>query len=157
MQDDPSSYEREGPQVLRHLHGIVAWYAATCQVLNGKVRQLTQSLVVGLVEAASTKLGPEEPDLMTGEEVIEEYFSRYPEPSSEYRQALEDIIKKKHTKSKFTGTTHVETTLMGLFTYFLPGSRCVNHGAPIDEDNLQFLSRLFGSVCCRPLPAFISI
>ena len=156
MQEEP--YESEGHLVLRHLRGIVAWHAAACQVvLNGKFRQITQSLVVGLVEVAPTKLGPEEPDLMTSEEVIREYLSRYPESSSEARAALEDIIKNNHTKAKFTGTTHVEATLMGLFTYFLPSSRFVSHGLPINEDSLRFLRRLVGSVCCHPFYQHVHI
>jgi hypothetical protein len=153
MQDE-RPYEREGHQVLRHLHGIVAWHAAAHLILT---KQFTQSLFVGLVEVAPTKLGPEGPDLMTGEEVIREYLSRYPESSPDHRKALEDTIRKNHTKAKFTGTTHVEATLMGLFTYFLPGSRFVNHGPPIKKDNLRFLRRLVGLVCCHPLPACISI
>jgi len=61
MRKEPQ--ESEGHQVLRHLQGIVAWYAtATSLVLNRKSRQFTQSLVVGLVEFAPTK---QKPDLMT--------------------------------------------------------------------------------------------
>jgi hypothetical protein len=65
--------ESEGHQVLRHLQGIVAWHAAAAAslVLNGK---FAQSLVVGLVEVAPTKQAP---DLMTSEEVIQEFLSRY--------------------------------------------------------------------------------
>ena len=77
--------ESEGHQVLLHLQGIVAWYAAAAIVLNGK---FTKSLV-RLVEVALTKLGLEEPDLMISSEVIQEFLSRYPpsspEPSRLYR------------------------------------------------------------------------
>ena len=57
-------------------------------VLNGK---FTQSLVVGLVEVSpnQTKLGPEGPDLMTSEEVIQEFFSKYPASSPEYCEYIE--------------------------------------------------------------------
>ena len=62
--------ESEGHQVLLHLQGIVAWYAAAAIVLNGKI---TKSLV-RLVEVALTKLGLEEPDLMISSEVIQEFL-----------------------------------------------------------------------------------
>ena len=65
--------ESEGHQVLLHLQGTVAWYAAAPIVLNGK---FTKSLVVGLVEVDLTKLGPEEHDLLiSSEEVIQEFLS----------------------------------------------------------------------------------
>jgi hypothetical protein len=144
MQKEP--HESEGHQVLRHLHGIVAWQAAASSlVLKKESRQFTQSLVVGLVEVAPTILGSEEgPDLMTSEEVIDEFLSRYP---AEARDSIEDIIKNNHTKAKFTGTTHAEATLMGLLTYFSPGSCFVNHGPPINEDSFEILRRLVGPVC----------
>jgi hypothetical protein len=149
-------HESEGHQVLRHLQSIVAWHAAAASLLL-KSRQFTQSLVVGLVEVVPTKLGPEGPDLMTSEEVIQEFLSRYPASSPEIRDAIEDIIRDNHIKAKFTGTTHAEATLMGLLTYFSPGSRFVNHGPPINEDNLRFLRRLVGPVCCHPLLAYMCI
>ena len=72
--------ESEGHQVLLHLQGIVAWYAAAAIVLNGKI---TKSLV-RLVEVALTKLGLEEPELMISSEgVIQEFLSRYPASSLE--------------------------------------------------------------------------
>ena len=70
-------------------------------VLNEK---FTQSLVVGLVEGSpnQTKLGPEGPDLMTSEEIIQESFSQYPASSPEDREYIEIIIRKNHIKAKFT-------------------------------------------------------
>ena len=110
-----------------------------------------------MVEVPPTKLGPEGPDLMTTEEVIQEFLSRYPASSPEARDAIEDIILKNHIKTKFGGTTHAEATLMGLLKKFSPGSRFVNYGPPINEDNLEFLRMLVGPVCCHPLPACMCI
>ena len=55
---------------------------------------LSDSLV-DLVEVAPTKLGPEGPDLMTSEKVIQELLSssRYPASSPDARDAIEDIIR----------------------------------------------------------------
>ena len=145
MRKEP--YESEGHQVLRHLQGIAAWHAASASLLlNKKSRQFTRSLVVGLVEVAPTKLGPEGPDLMTNEEFIDEFFTRYSASSPEDRDSIENTIRY-YIKAKFTGSVHAEATLMGLLTYFSPGSRSVNYGPPIKEDNLGFLRRLVGPVC----------
>lgn len=156
MRKEP--HESDGHQVLRHLQSIVAWHAAAASLLlKGKSRQFTQSLVVGLVEVVPTKLGLEGPDLMSSEEVIQEFLSRYPPSSPEARDSIEDIIRHNHLKAKFTGTTHAEATLMGLLTYLSPGSRFVNYGPPINEENLRFLRRLVGPVCCHPLLACMCI
>jgi hypothetical protein len=65
--------ESEGQQVLRHLKGIVAWHAAAVGLLDGPFRRdVTQRLVVGLVEVTPNELKP-----LADEEVIQEYFRRY--------------------------------------------------------------------------------
>ncbi|KIJ93904.1 hypothetical protein K443DRAFT_12519 [Laccaria amethystina LaAM-08-1] len=130
-------YESEGQQVLRHLQAIVAWHAAAKSLLDKKCRRVAQTLRVGLVEVASSQ-----PDLMTYGEVIEEFFRRRPASSSEARISVENIIRENHTKKKFTGTTHAEATLMGLLTYFSPGSPSVNHGDQIEDLSLRVLKEL---------------
>ena len=116
--------------------------------MDGKSRLVTQTLVVGLGQVAPTN-----PDLMTSEEVIQEFFHRYPTSSPEVR-TIGDIIRENHAQAKFTSTTHVEATLMGLLTYFSPGSRFVNNGVLVKENNLRFLKELVEPVCCcaSPLP-----
>lgn len=79
---------------------------------------------------------------MTDKEVIEEFFRRRPASSSEARICIENIIRENHTKKKFTGTTHAEATLMGLLTYFSPGSPSVNHGHQIEDVSLRLLKEL---------------
>jgi hypothetical protein len=87
---------------------------------------------------------------MTSEDVIHKFLSRYPASSPEARDSIEDIIRNNHIKAKFTGTIHAEATLMGLLTYFSPGSGSINHGLEINSNNLQILSSLVGPVCCHP-------
>jgi hypothetical protein len=136
-------HESNGQQVLRHLQAIVAWHAAATSLLDKKYRRVAQTLRVGLVEVA-----PSQPDLMTYGEVIEEFFRRRPASSSEARISVENIIRENHTKKKFTGTTHAEATLMGLLTYFSPGSPSVNHGDQIEDLSLRVLKELIEPVCC---------
>ena len=138
MRKEP--YESEGDRVLRHLRGIVSWHVAAVNLLSNKnYQQFTQSLFVGFVEVAPTKLGPEGPDLMTNEEVIHEFLSRYPRSSPEVRDSIMNIIRNNHIKEKFTGTTHAFATLIGLLTYFSPRSCSVFHGPPMGEDDLGIL------------------
>lgn len=145
MRREPA--ESEGQQVLRHLHAIVAWHAAAKSLLDRKSRLVAQTFAVGLVQVAPTN-----PDLLTNEEVIQEFFRRYPTSSPEV--TIKDIIRQNHTQAKFTGTTHAEATLMGLLTYFSPGSPFVNNGVQVKEDDLRFLKKLVEPVCCcaSPLP-----
>jgi len=139
--------ESEGQQVLRHLYAIVAWHAAAKSLLDRKSRLVAQTLVVGLVQVV-----PINPGLMTSEEVIQEFFHRYPTLSPEVH-TIGDIIRENHTQAKFTGTTHTEATLTGLPTYFSPGSRFVNNGVLVkEEDNLRFLKELVEPVCCCTSP-----
>ena len=137
------SGERDGHQVLRHLRAIVAWHAAANSLLSKKYRRIAQTLRVGLVEVA-----PSQPDLMTDEEVIQEFFRRRPASSPEARISIENIIRENYPKKKFTGTTHAEATLMGLLTYFSPGSPSVNHGAQIEDVSLRLLKEFIEPVCC---------
>jgi hypothetical protein len=140
-------YESDGQQVFRHLQAIVAWHAAATSLLDKNRRRVAPTLRVGLVEVS-----PSQPDLMTDEEVIEEFFRRRPASSSEARIFIENFIRKNHTKKKFTGTTHAEATLMGLLTYFSPGSPSVNHGDQIEDVSLRLLKELIEPVCCLLLP-----
>ena len=71
MREEPQ--ESDGHRVLRHLQGIVAWHAAATSLVRNRKSRFPQSLV-GLVEVTPTKLGPEGPDLMTVDEVTEEFF-----------------------------------------------------------------------------------
>jgi len=105
MLEDPG--ESEGQQVLRHLKSIVAWHAAAVTLLSPRSQHLAQDLVVGLVEVTLNK-----PKLMTDEEVIQEYFRRYPNSLPEDQSFIGDSIRKYYREAKFTGTTHAETTLM---------------------------------------------
>ena len=140
MRKEPE--ESDGQQVLRHLRAIVAWHAAAASLLDKKHRRVAQTLRVGLVEVA-----PSQPDLMTNDEVIQEFFRRRPASSPEARISIENIIRENHTK-KFAGTTHAEATLMGLLTYFSPGSPSVNHGDRIEDVSLRLLKEFIQPVCC---------
>ncbi|KIM48631.1 hypothetical protein M413DRAFT_20991 [Hebeloma cylindrosporum] len=124
--------ESEGEQVLRHLKSIVAWHAASVDLLDGRFRHVAQNLAVGLVEAT-----PNEPKPLTDEEVIQEYFRRYPRSSSpEERSFIEDSIRKNHKEAKFTGPTHAEATLMGLVNC------CMKHDVQIE--GFDILKQLIG-------------
>ena len=146
------SGERDGHQVLRHLRAIVAWHAAAASLLDKKYRRIAQTLRVGLVEVA-----PSQPNLMTDEEVIQEFFRRRPASSPEARISIENIIRENYPKKKFTSTTHAEATLMGLLTYFSPGSPSVNYGDQIEDVSLRLLKEFIEPVCvCYcPFPAHI--
>ena len=136
-------HESDGHQVFRYLQAIVAWHAAAKSLLDTNRRCVAPTLRVGLVEVAQSQ-----PDLMTAEEVIEEFFRRRPASSSEAPMSIENIIRENHTKKKFTGTTHAEATLMGLLTYFSPGPPSVNHGDQIEDVSLRLLKELIEPVCC---------
>ena len=136
-------HETDGHQVFRHLQAIVAWHAAAKSLLDKNRRRVAPTLRVGLVEVAQSQL-----DLMTAEEVIEEFFRRRPASSSEARISIENIIRENLTKKKFTGTTHAEATLMGLLTYFSHGSPSVNYGDQIEDISLRLLKELIEPVCC---------
>ena len=92
--------------------GKVTKSFATCRELSHGMLPLQTSGIewkfrqslVGLVEVSlnQTKLGPEGPDLMTSEEIIQEFFSQYPTSSPEDREYIEIIIRKNHIKAKFT-------------------------------------------------------
>ena len=71
MRKEPQ--ESDGQQVLRYLRAIVAWHAAAASLLDKKHRRVAQTLRVGLVEISSSQ-----PDLMTDNEVIQEFFRRRP-------------------------------------------------------------------------------
>jgi hypothetical protein len=67
---------------------------ATCKAcrrrksgIEWKILTFHSILIVGLVEVAPTKLGPEGPHLMTSEKVIQEFLSRYPESSPDARDS----------------------------------------------------------------------
>jgi hypothetical protein len=77
--DMRGEYEKsEGQQVLRHLKGIVAWHAAGVSLLDGRFRRdITQRLVVGLVEVT-----PNEPNPLADGELIQEYLRRYRYPNA---------------------------------------------------------------------------
>jgi len=139
--------ESEGQQVLRHLKGIVAWHAAAVGLLDGRFRHVTQRLVVGLVEVTSN-----ESKLFTDEEVIQESFRRYPNPSPEDRRFIENSIRENHEAAEFTGTTHAEATLMGLLKSFPPAPPFTNH---IEIEGVQFLKQLIEPVCLLSLPLCI--
>lgn len=68
-------------QVLRHLRAIIPWHAAASSLLGTKYRHITQTLRVGLVEVVA----PSQPNLMTDEEVIQEFLRRQPASSPEAR------------------------------------------------------------------------
>ena len=136
-------HESDGQQVFRHLQAIVAWHAAAKSLLDKNRQRVAPTLRVGLVEVTQSQ-----PDLMTAEEVIEEFFRRRPASSSEARISIENIIRENLTKKKFTGTTHAEATLMGLLTYFSPGSPSVNYGDQIEDVSLRLLKELIEPVCC---------
>ena len=142
-------HESDGQQVFRYLQAIVAWHAAAKSPLDKNRRCVAPTLRVGLVEVAQSQ-----PDLMTAEEVIEEFFRRRPASSSEARISIENIIRENHTRKKFTGTTHAEATLMGLLTYFSPGSPSVNHGDQIEDVSLRLLKEFIEPVCCLLCPIF---
>ena len=146
------SGERDGHQVLRHLRAIVAWHAAANSLLDKKYRRIAQTLRVGLVEVA-----PSQPNLMTDEEVIQEFFRRRPASSPEARISIGNIIRENHTKKKFAGTTHAEATLIELLTYFSPGSPSVSYGDQIEDVSLRLLIEFIEPVCvcCCPFPAHI--
>ena len=150
MRKEPE--ESDGQQVLRHLRAIVAWHAAAASLLDKQYRRIAQTLRVGLVEVA-----PSQPDLMTNDEVIQEFFRRRPASSPEARISIENIIRENHTKKKFAGTTHAEATLMGLLTYFSPGSPSVSYGDQIEDVSLRLLKEFIEPVCvCYcPFPAHI--
>lgn len=104
--------ESEGQLVFRHLQAIVAWHAAATGLLQKKLRLVAKTLRVGLVEVTQSNS-----NLMTDDEVIQEFFRRRPAASPEARTCIENIIRENHRKT-FTGATHAEATLMGLLTYF---------------------------------------
>jgi len=145
MLEEPG--ESEGQQVLRHLKSIVAWHAAAVSLLNPRSRHLAQDLVVGLVEVTLN-----EPKLMTGEEVIQEYSRRYPNSLPEDQSSIENSIRKYYREANFTGNTHAEATLMGLLKYFPPGSSFVNHDVEIE--GYEFLKQFIEPVCL-PFPICI--
>ena len=151
MREEPQ--ESDGHRVLRHLQGIVAWHAAATSLVRNRKSRFPQSLV-GLVEVTPTKMGP---DLMTVDEVTEEFFFRYPalSESPEARNFFESITGNYLIKTEFSDTTHAEAVLIGFVSYFSPGSHSVNHGPPINEDDLQFLRRLVGLVCCQSFTSCI--
>ena len=85
---------------------------------------------------------------MTDKEVIQKFFRRRPASSPEARIFVENIIKENHIKKTFTGTTHAEATLMGLLTYFSPGSPSVNYEDQIEDVSLRLLEGFIEPVCC---------
>lgn len=123
--------------------------------MGTKYRHITQTLRVGLVEVA-----PIQPDLMTDEEVFDEFFLRRPASSSEARASIENIIRANRTNKTFPGTTHAEATLMGLLTYLSHGSPSVNYRDQIEDVSLRLLEEftepavskkaiaVFGKKCC---------
>ena len=134
--------ESEGQQVLRHLK---AWHAAAVGLLDGRFRHVIQRLVVGLVEVT-----PNEPKPLTDEEVIQEYFRRYPNASPEERHFIKISIRENHKAAKFTGTTHAEATLMGLLKSFPLGLSFANHDVEIEA--VELLKQLIEPVCLLFLP-----
>lgn len=86
MQKAPD--DSDGHQVLRHLRAIVAWHAAATSLLGTEYRHITQTLRVALVEVARIQ-----PDLITDEEVIQEFFRRRPASSPETRACRSDAYR----------------------------------------------------------------
>ena len=131
---------------MKKVKTIVAWHAAAVGLLDGRFRHVTQRLVVGLVEVTLN-----EPKPFTDEEVIQEYFHRYPNPLPEDRHFIENSIRENHKAAKFTGTTHAEATLMGLLKSSPPGPSFANH---VETHGVEFLKQLIEPVCLLSLPLF---
>ena len=114
--------------------------------MDGRFRRdVTQRLVVGLVEVT-----PNEPKPLVDEEVIQEYFRRYPNASPEDQRFIENSIRENHKVAKFTGTTHAEATLMGFLKSFPSGPSFANHDVEIE--GVEFLKQLVEPVCLLFLP-----
>ena len=101
---------------------------------------------VGLVEITPTNQNHSD------DEVIQEYFRRYPSASLEDRRFIETLKfnSGKLQSGKVHCTTHAEATLMGLVKSFPPGSSFANHGVEIE--GVEFLKQLIEPVCLLFLP-----
>ena len=93
---------------------------------------------------------PNEPKPLTDEEVIQEYFRRYPNASPEERHFIKISIRENHKAAKFTSTTHAEATLMGLLKSFPLGLSFANHDVEIEA--VELLKQLIEPVCLLFLP-----
>ncbi|KAF8967436.1 hypothetical protein BDZ97DRAFT_1728058 [Flammula alnicola] len=123
--------ESEGQQVLRYLESIVAWHAAIMSFYHGNFRfQVPERLDIGLVEV------PRGDDkIMSGKEISEEFFRRYPAATPEARATTQDTLQKFYP-SRFTGNIHAEATLMGLLNCCSPRSRFVKYDIRIQNEDL---------------------
>ena len=129
--------ESDGHLVLRHLRAMLSWSAALDSLTSHKnVSIINGKLDIGLVQVPHPGHG-----IARIEDIIDEFFKRFPLRSVEESRRTRDTAKLKkgwNSKHRFIGTTHAEASLMGLLTYFseLDPSRRVDYGNALEDPKI---------------------
>ncbi|KAJ8583012.1 hypothetical protein M405DRAFT_829631, partial [Rhizopogon salebrosus TDB-379] len=107
--------ESDGHLVLRHLRAMLAWTAA----LNSLTSRKHLSIISGKLDIGLVHVPRASRDIAGIEVITDEFFTRFPHRSVEESGRVRDTTYlQMYWKPEYSGTTHVEATLMGLLAYF---------------------------------------